>query len=239
MILMLTYSRLKKELTSVKKCVFEVTCKLSDDDWDFFGFCDKQLLNEFLEGNPIIDMLCVDVSAESGIELAEKVRSKNSNTYIIILADTSVSPMLYIKPTIMASSLIMRPITEAEVKKVFLDAARVYLKRFCRNTEEGKFLVINNRDGRQLVPYDQIVFFESRSKKIFVDTEGIEYSFYDTLDNLEQKLSDDFVRCHRSFIVSRSHIKQIKLSQNVIILDDDRCIPLSRSYKKAFKGEKQ
>ncbi len=237
MITMLTYSKFKKEVSVIKKGAFEISCKLSDDDWDFPGFSDVNGLKEFLRSCPVIDILCVDVTADRGIELSETMRSKNSNMCIIILADGTISPMLYIKPTIMASSLIMRPLTESSVSEIFLDAMRSYLKKYS-NGGDGDYFVINNRDGRQLIPYEQIMYFESRSKKVFVDTGGMEYSYYDTLDSLEEKLSGDFVRCHRSFIVSRSHIKQIKLSQNMIILDDGRCIPLSRTYKSVVKGEK-
>ena len=60
-------------------------------------------------------------------------------------------------------------------------------------------------------------------------------SFYDTLDNLEQKLDSDFVRCHRSFIIAKSRIKKVMLSKNLILLDNGYEIPLSRSYKSAIK----
>lgn len=62
-----------------------------------------------------------------------------------------------------------------------------------------------------------------------------EYSYYDTLDNLENKLGSEFIRCHRSYIVSRYYIKKIQLSQNLIVLNDDSLIPISRSYKSRVK----
>ena len=83
--------------------------------------------------------------------------------------------------------------------------------------------------------HSAIRFFESRDKKIYVNTGNREYAFYDTLDELEQRLPESFARCHRSFIVAKSHIKNIMISRSMIVLDDDSVIPLSRSYKRVFK----
>jgi DNA-binding LytR/AlgR family response regulator len=234
MISMLFYSHIKRELTVFKNLSYDITCKISEDDWDFLNFSDKQLLMNFLSENPVIDISCVDVAAESGVEIAENLRSRNSHMFIIVLADSTMSPMLYIKPTIMAASLLMRPLSTELVKKVFFDVIKQYIHKYYSENGDDSF-VIDNRDGRQLVPYEQIVFFESRDKKIFINTSGREYSFYDTLDSLEKRLSDKFVRCHRSFIVARTRIKKILFSQNTIILDNDCQIPLSRSYKSVFK----
>ncbi len=238
MITMLLYSHLKKELADIKECGFNVSCKMSEDDWDFLEYDDRLLLEKYLEEHPIIDMSCIDVASEGGIELAEKVRKNNSNMYIIILSDTKVSPMIYIKPTIMAGSLLLRPLTVDSINNVFKEAISEYLKQFKLENGE-KCFVIDNRDGRQLVPYEQIVFFEARDKKVFLNTETNEFAFYDTLDNLENKLNDNFARCHRSFIVSKSCIKKILFSQNMIILDNGFNVPLSRSYKSIFKELKR
>ena len=79
------------------------------------------------------------------------------------------------------------------------------------------------------------MFFESRNKKVYVNTGFEEYSFYDTLDNIESRVGDGFVRCHRSFIIAKSRIKKVMLSQNTVILDTDCYIPLSRTYKSVLK----
>ena len=78
-------------------------------------------------------------------------------------------------------------------------------------------------------------YFESREKKIYINTGSAEFSFYDTLDHLEESLPDDFLRCHRSFIVARRYVRTILLSQNTIVLEDGSAIPLSRTYKAVFK----
>lgn len=233
MISMLFYSHDKRELIAFDKLGREVVSRVSDDDWDFLCYHDKKLVRDFLAKNPVIDLSCVDVADNGGVELAEALRRDNEEMYMILLADATVSPVVYIRPTIMAGSLLMRPLSRDSVKSVFFEAFRRYLRKFEEST--GESFLIDNRDGRQLIPYSKICFFESRDKKIYVNAGTKEYSFYDTLDNLQDKLPEGFLRCHRSFIVARSYIKKIMLSQNMIVLENDSIVPLSRSYKSIFK----
>ena len=59
---------------------------------------------------------------------------------------------------------------------------------------------------------------------------------FSTQDNLSEKLPEQFVRCHRGFIVNKHKIKKVALSQNLIFLTDGYDVPLSRSYKSVVKG---
>lgn len=230
MITMMVYSAVKKEITIIKKQGFEVICRISDEDWNFENYNTVEILEKFLSTNPIIDISCIDITAEDGIYVAEKVRRINRDMCMIVVADLKVPPTSYIKPSIMASSLLLKPLTDSNVNQVLSDT----MSAFFYDCNKKSF-VIDNRNGRQLIPYDKIFFFESRAKKIFVCTNGREYSFYDTLDSLEKKLDDSFIRCHRSYIVSRSQIRKIIFSQNIIELINDDVIPISRSYKSVLK----
>ena len=61
-----------------------------------------------------------------------------------------------------------------------------------------------------------------------------ELAFHGTLGQLEENLTKDFIRCHKSFIVNRQHILSVDRTNGAIILDNQMELPLSRSYKKSF-----
>lgn len=234
MITTLMYSHIAKELKLLKDTGFEVSCRLSEDDWDFQTYHELKAVYELLEKNPILDLALVDISGSDEVRLCEQIRKKSSSMYLILLTDQTVSPMLYIKPTVMASSLILRPITRDGITSVFTEAVKEIV-RSRTDGENGDVFVVDNRDGKRFIPLEQISFFESRNKKIFINTGYEEYSFYDTLDEIEERLGDSFVRCHRSFIVSRGKIKKVMLSGGILLLEGGFEIPLSRSYKSYFK----
>lgn len=208
--------------------------RLSEEKWQYHWYMESQKLIEFLEENNLVDMACLDVSMEHGIALAEKTRKSNEQAFILLVADKTMSPMKYIKPSIMAGALLLKPYTLQQAKEVIKDSIQTFMEEFSRENNREQF-VIDNKEGRQVISYSQINFFEARDKKIYVNTGAKEMVFYDTIENLEQQLPDIFIRCHRSFIVSRIKVEKIFLSQNTIMLKDGSYVPLSRTYKKAIK----
>ena len=113
MISVLLFSHEKRELTVIGKTGRDFVCKLSDDDWEFLGYNERRLVYAYLKENPLIDISCVDVASEGGIVLAEDLRRTNREMYMILLTDLTVSPLSYIRPTIMAGSLLKRRRSEA------------------------------------------------------------------------------------------------------------------------------
>ena len=91
--------------------------------------------------------------------------------------------------------------------------------------------MVESRGERSIIGYRRINYFESREKKVFLCTDSEEFGFYDTLDELEKTLSEDFIRIHRSFLVNRQKIASVFISQGRVLLTDGSEVPLSRSYK--------
>jgi len=97
------------------------------------------------------------------------------------------------------------------------------------------FYDLLGEEGKQYIPLNQIYYVEAREKKIFIRTKQEEYGFYDTIENMEKKLPENFLRCHRSYIVNMSKVTAVKVSQSLIEVQDNLQVPLSRSYKRAVK----
>ena len=162
----------------------------------------------------------------------ESLRRKYSDTSLMLIADASISPMEYIRPSILASALLLRPFSSEQVRESLEAVLQAMDKK--QETEERTFL-IENREGKTYIPMSQIYYFEAREKRIYVRLKREEYTFYDTIEHLTEQLPEEFIRCHRSFIVSRSRIQKVMLSKNRIILEHNIEVPLSRSYKAVLK----
>ena len=85
------------------------------------------------------------------------------------------------------------------------------------------------------MPYESIRYFEARTKQVVLVTATREYPFYATLDKLQQTLPPQFLRCHRSFIVNIRYVLRAHYNENLLYLEGEEPIPLSRSYKAAVK----
>lgn len=201
----------------------------TDEMWKWHECGTIEELNMFLTENSRTDISCLDLTIEGTLDAAKTVRRNNPSGYIILIADSRISPVVYMRPTINAESLLMKPLRTGDVNEVLREAFTSYVQRV-GSTEKKNFLV-ENREGRMLIDYDRINFFESREKKVFLATDTDEYGFYDTLDNLENKLVGDFIRVHRSFLVNVKKINRVFLAQGRMVLSNGEEITISRSYK--------
>ena len=213
----------------------DLAAALSEDYWNIELISALDKLQARLADHPLMDMLMYDVTPRNAIESLLGIRKNYREVLLMVIADLETSPMEYMKPGIMASSLLLRPWTKAQAYEVLKEFFQAYMEKCCQADDKSMF-VIESKEGKLYIPYEQIYFFEARETKIFVCTGKEEYGFYHTIDKLAEELPEQFLRCHRGFIVNQYKIRKVVLSQNIIYLTDGYDVPLSRSYKPVLKG---
>ncbi|MCH5197894.1 MAG: LytTR family transcriptional regulator DNA-binding domain-containing protein [Oscillospiraceae bacterium] len=223
----------KTELNMLQKLSFNLSAKLSDAEWGWHLFTSETQLRTYLDHNGGADISCLDVTLEHGVSLAERIRRENGSSFIIIVADATVSPVDYLNPKIIAGALLLRPFTPAQAQSTLKASILKLLDSYSDGNSPG--FQLNLKTERKVIPYSQIYYFEARDKKVFLNVGNQEYAFYDTIDNLEAVLPSGFLRCHRSFVVAKSKIENIYISKNYMELDNGMQVPLSRSYKALLK----
>jgi DNA-binding LytR/AlgR family response regulator len=76
-------------------------------------------------------------------------------------------------------------------------------------------LVVTKRNKILLLNLDEIVYIEKTGTYSIINTLHKEISVNNTLKELENKLPDNFVRAHRSFIINKRMLKElITLNEN-------------------------
>lgn len=234
MVEMMIFSRYGEEIPKVREVSRDLAARLTEENWDFHCFNTQKEAEAFVRSNLPLDIVCTDVTGEDGIGLAKECRRRNRNAYVILIADIHLSPASYMKPSIMAGSLLLRPFRTEEITEAFSEAFGNFFKEDEENEEENQF-IIDNREGKWRIDLEHVYYFEAREKKLFLNDGVREIGFYDTLDNIRKKLPAWFVRCHRSFLINGRKIEKLLLGQNLVVLKDGWEIPVSRTYKKEIK----
>lgn len=90
---------------------------------------------------------------------------------------------------------------------------------------KGRLVTIKTRD---------IYYIESELRVAHIYTIDNLYTTYMTLDEIQNKLKNNFLRCHRSFIVNSDKIK--KFIKQGFILFNDKFVPISRSKSKEINN---
>lgn len=233
MVSMAAYDEEREELDELKAVTKELAARLSEDIWRIEQMSSLKQLRAWLEETPLLDMLLYDVTRLGALDYLRQIRKSYRRAGLLILADRDTSPMTYLKPDIHADSLLLRPWSKEQVLEVLEEFIREYLET-SRGMEE-QFYVIDTKEGSTRIPYDKIYYFEAREKKVYVCAGKEEFGFYYTIDKLTEELPEQFIRCHRGFVVNSLKIRKIMLSQNIICLADGFEVPLSRSYKADLK----
>lgn len=192
---------------------------------------EKKLRLEEIEEFEEIQAAIVDVTLENGLLLAKKLRQLYPEVEMVIVADAETSPITYLNPSVKASALVLKPLAKKIVKETLIH----FYKQFCMEEADEEYFMVERRGESVKLPYNKIIFFEAREKRIFVRSGNMEYGMSETIDGLSEILPANFIRCHRSFIVNVFFVTLVRFSENKIILDDNITLPLSRSYKSALK----
>lgn len=220
MITLLIYGCKQTEYESIREKCADVVAKTSDEKLVVFQEIDK-------DKNP--DLAIVNICTEGGLDNAYKVREAYKDAAIMLVSNTSISPMQYLNPVIRPISLIICPYSAEEMNKVLLD----FIPKCLDDNDDG--IWIDSYDGKVKALYNNILYVEALNKMLNIRLETVEYSVYGSLEQYEKKLPSTFLRCHRSVIINTRFIEKVRFSENYIRLKNGEQIPLSRTYKQNFK----
>lgn len=236
----INYSADTQTLTVLDKEQREAVAYISDADWSIL--CAKTYVqySRLVQTTDVVEIGVIDVTSPNAIAAAEEFRKADPDAVLVIVSDMSISPVTYIKPSIMASALIIKPIESTGIARL-RDAMRIKLIQSDSRRDTEQRFCMETKQGKHFFSYNKIVYFEAREKRVFLNTAQNEYAFYSTLDDLESELPSTFVRCHRGFIINSAKIERISFGEGLIYMNDGIVVPMSRNNKSKIKAftEKQ
>lgn len=178
-----------------------------------------------------IDFFLLDIQLldYSGLALAKQIRqiAKYRFTPIVFITAVPTKELEAFKK-IHCYDYIIKPFFQDDVKQVIST-----LLDYCNEEKENKVLKMKQRDYIHVISQDEIVFIESKNRKLFVSTinEVMEFSSY-SLKEITNKLNDEFQQCHKSYIVNKNYIRKCDRANNQLYLFKSKyTIPIGRKYR--------
>lgn len=150
----------------------------------------------------VYDILLLDVEMKNinGIELAKRIRKDNNRAEIIFI--TSHFEFVGEGYEVDALHYLIKPISSEKLTQVLTKAAE-------KLSVEPPSVVISC-DGETVKLYESdIRYVESFLHYIVIHAKDKEYKIKENISVFENKLSDDFYRIHRSYLVSLKRITRI------------------------------
>jgi DNA-binding LytR/AlgR family response regulator len=172
-----------------------------------------------------IYILDIQMPGISGMELARVIREKREQPGPIIMFITVLSEHMQQAFDVQAYHFLLKPLDEEKFRTVLAGAVSEINRR---NAQE--YVVVKLAGVTSAIPLSDILFVESRNKKIEIRTRGETVEYYGKIGEFEKK--PHFFRCHRCYIVNMEHIA--RYSSNAITLSNGQEISLSRKMYPEF-----
>ena len=184
------------------------------------------MLDYMYHSSKSIDFVIIDsqFSGESGLEIAKMVKENFPEVKIVITGNTeSQVEDLFLIPI---DGLISRYDNNDSVNKCI----NAVLKRV--ENSSRKHISLKSKNKFVSLRIDDIVVCMSDKRKVII-REFSDHEFYLKLDELQNVIGDEFVRCHQSYLVNMNKIKTFDMEG--IILIDNTFVPISQKKYYAIK----
>lgn len=169
--------------------------------------------------NHDIDLFYIDISLgnESGLDLAFEIRKNHKHrlTWIIFIT-THVKYMLEAFKEVHCYNYILKPYDKEIVKELTLTLTQKSILK-PEDTTKKKTVIFDIEEGISIKIYtNEIIFVEVFIRTCYVHTRAGKYTIKNlSLKKIVEIINDeDFMRCHRAYIVNTKYIKEIRKSIN-------------------------
>lgn len=187
----------------------------------------KQLLS-YISSN-IVNVVVLDIefknSNMNGLNIAEEIRKINKDCYIIfITSHFEYLAQAYDYKTfayLFKTSLSVDTLSDT-LSRLFNDVSGSS-RRFLKIDTKGTFIDVTD-----------IQYIEKNGMKLIYHTSHENFETYNSFSKIENDLPENFVRCHKSFIVNVNNIANISLPNSTITFKNGDFCYIGPKYKNYF-----
>lgn len=179
----------------------------------------EEVLNYSLAG----DVFLLDINLHeniSGLQLAEKIREKNKKAYFIFTTGHLEYAMIAYK--VKTFDYLAKPITierlEETIIRLFNDMV----------TTPSQYIKIDNKNT--LINPQNINYIEKDGMKLIFHSDKKDYSTYNSFSKIEHCLPENFIRCHKSYIVNVDNINNVICNNKIVFTNKTQCF-IGPKYK--------
>lgn len=173
----------------------------------------------------------------NGLTLAKEVRRYDIAGYIIYITaypEFSLKTFQYklrVFNYIIKDDNLLTHISETLDAVILEDKIRKYKVK-------DELLYIQSGELSYVIPTNSIISIETTLQhKIIITTTKERYEINSSLSDIEERLTDNFYRCHKSYIINAHHIKQVCTDKNnlsVIMKNNKKCLVSRRALKEVI-----
>lgn len=190
----------------------------------------------YVEGDTTYDAFFLDINLsgsdsadESGLELARLIRGQSKYEFTPVIMVTSIAKLeMAAYRELHCYQYLIKPYVEADVESIVKK-----LLGLSKVKEESSILV--KKDGiNYRIKCNAIVYIQAvpRGVCLYLKKESMRVPYLTIVKLMEQLPQEDFIQCHRMFVVNRRHIDNVDFVNRMIkVAGYDEPVELGGTYR--------
>ncbi len=185
--------------------------------------------------NTGIYFLDIDLGSDmNGMKLAQEIRLSDPRGFVIFITAHSEMSYMTFQYRVEAMDFVLKD-NPAEAKVKIRECLLNAMERHTLHMGRTHKACTVRFGGRKIsVDYNDIFFFETSGNihKVILHGKDRQIEFSGTIKELADTLGDNFVRCHRSFLVNKNNIKEVDVKNRMIhFTNGETCLMSTRMMK--------
>ena len=201
----------------------------------------EQAISQFHAYEPCLALVDIRMPGIGGIELAYHLSElENPPAVIFTTAHNEYAVQAF---NANAIDYLLKPIQIDRLKRALSKAEPLTEQQnqiLKKGDEQRTHIAVKQRGKLKLIPLEEVGYFKAENKYVIVKTRQGEFLLNDTLNQLEQDLTHQFIRIHRNALISTKYLKGMeKISEDkwqVFFQSFDEKLEVSRRQKSAIRN---
>ncbi len=165
----------------------------------------------------------------NGLVLADRIREYDPRGFIVFITSHSEMSFITFQYKVEALDFILKDHPQ-QMQRQICECMKHVMQKYSKITRgSGKTISITRGGRRITLEYQEIIFFETSSNehKLIVHTKNKSIEFFGKMKEIENEVGEEFIRCHRAYLVNKANIQEVNYEDKCIIMKTQKRCPIS------------
>ena len=194
------------------------------------AYTDMESFWATIEAGVFYDIVFMDIyweQEQTGLDFAERLYQVCPYTKVVYVTGFLFDYVedIFLRHTNLCG-LLKKPVNPEQLGRILEKIKEEQLK------PKGK-LLFHYQGSYMTVPFQDILYLESRLHKTCIVLKNREYLCGESLEGLKSQLDAQFLNCHKSYVVNMEYIQEFRSRE--LVLEGEHVIPVSKARAKVSK----
>ncbi len=166
--------------------------------------------------------------------LGSTVMQQNRNSYTLFCLHDPEDLEALLDNCMRPAGIVTAPLAQASLTRNLRRILEDY-QSTVETPADDRCMVIEGNGSAYRIPYDHILYLEALNKLLTIHTERQSITVRRSLSGLEESLPEQFLRCHRAYVINTQYIDRVNFTDMMVTLRNGDALPVSRGQRGILK----